>query len=252
MRVPRLYIAQPLKTNTLVHLDKDASRYLGSVLRMSKGQSVVLFNGQGGEFQGELVNLTKNQATVSVLQSKTEDRESPLKVHLVIGISRGERMDWVIQKATELGVNNISPLLSEYSVIKLESKKIKSKTLHWKKIIQSSCEQSKRNYIPTMNAPETIETFINKPSENNYRIILDPKASKSIGEISPNEKKIDLLIGPEGGFTDSEVEDAYEKGFIGVSLGYRTLRSETAAIAAIAIIQSQWGDMKADFAHKKR
>ena len=131
MRVPRIYTAQPLKTNTLVHLDKDASRYLGSVLRMSKGQSVVLFNGQGGEFQGELVNLTKNQATVSVLQSKTEDRESPLKVHLVIGISRGERMDWVIQKATELGVTEITPVFTERTEVKLSGPRLEKKQRHW-------------------------------------------------------------------------------------------------------------------------
>ena len=156
MRVPRLYTAQPLKINTLVHLGKDASRYLGSVLRMSEGQSVVLFNGQGGEFQGELVDLTKNQATVSILQSKYEDRESPLKVHLVIGISRGERMDWVIQKATELGVSAITPVFTERSEVKLSGPRLEKKQNHWQQIAISACEQSHRNIVPTIHGCSTL------------------------------------------------------------------------------------------------
>tara|TARA_B100000959_G_scaffold13319_2_gene13187 strand:+ start:12065 stop:12823 length:759 start_codon:yes stop_codon:yes gene_type:complete len=248
----RLFIDHQIIPNIEFSLTESRVHYAKHVLRLKVNSSIIIFDGSGHEYKAKITKIIRNEISILPSQSVYKENTPFRKIRIGQCIIKKDKMDLVLQKATELGVNNISPLLSEYSVIKLESKKIKSKTLHWKKIIQSSCEQSKRNYIPTMNAPETIETFINKPSENNYRIILDPKAPKSIGEISPNEKKIDLLIGPEGGFTDSEVEDAYEKGFIGVSLGYRTLRSETAAIAAIAIIQSQWGDMKADFAHKKR
>jgi len=242
MRVPRLYIAQPLKTNTLVHLDKDASRYLGSVLRMSKGQSVVLFNGQGGEFQGELVNLTKNQATVSVLQSKTEDRESPLKVHLVIGISRGERMDWVIQKATELGVTEITPVFTERTEVKLSGPRLEKKQNHWQQIAISACEQSHRNIVPIVHGCSALSSWIELNLEG-LKIILHHRTDQKLcAMVKPNQGVI-LLVGPEGGLSDHEINLAENEGYNPLMLGPRVLRTETAPLAAISIMQSLWGDM---------
>ncbi len=248
----RLYIDHQINPNVEFCLSESRVHYVKHVLRLKVNSSILIFDGSGHEYKAKITKIIKNEIAILPSQSVYKESAPFRKIRIGQCIIKRDRMDLLLQKTTELGVNNISPLLSEYSTIKLKSHKIKSKILHWKKIIQSSCEQSKRNYIPTIDIPETIETFIKKSSTNNYRIILDPKASKSISEIEPNEKQIDLLIGPEGGFTDSEVKYAYEKGFIGVSLGSRILRSETAAITAIAILQSQWGDMKADFAHKKR
>lgn len=248
----RLYIDHQITPNIEFSLTESKAHYVKHVLRLKVNSSIIIFDGSGHEYKAKITKIIKNEIAILPSQSVYKESAPFRKIRIGQCIIKKDKMDLVLQKATELGVNDISPLLSEFSVIKLESDRIKNKTLHWEKIIQSSCEQSKRNYIPTINNPETIETFIKKTSKNNCRIILNPKASKSINEINPNEKQIDLLIGPEGGFTNSEIEYAYEKGFIGVSLGSRILRSETAAIAAIAIIQSQWGDMRADFTHKKR
>ena len=248
----RLFIDHQIIPNIEFSLTESRVHYAKHVLRLKVNSSIIIFDGSGHEYKAKITKVIKNR--ISILPSKSVFKESiPFrKIRIGQCIIKKDKMDLMLQKTTELGVNDITPLLSEYSVIKLKNDKIKSKALHWLKIIQSSCEQSKRNYVPTINTPETIETFIKKSSQNNYRIVLNPKASLSICEINPNEKHIDLLIGPEGGLTDSETKFAYKKGFIGVSLGSRTLRSETAAISAIAIIQSQWGDMKADFTQKKR
>ena len=242
MRVPRIYTAQPLKTNTLVHLDKDASRYLGSVLRMSKGQSVVLFNGQGGEFQGELVNLTKNQATVSVIQSKTEDRESPLKVHLVIGISRGERMDWVIQKATELGVTEITPVFTERTEVKLSGPRLEKKQHHWQQIAISACEQSHRNIVPIVHGCSALSSLLEVNLEG-FKIVLHHRTDTKLHAMDKPNQRVILLVGPEGGLSDNEIKLAESKDYNPLMLGPRVLRTETAPLAAISIMQSLWGDM---------
>jgi 16S rRNA (uracil1498-N3)-methyltransferase len=146
---------------------------------MSEGQSVVLFNGQGGEFQGELVDLTKNQATVSVLQSKYEDRESPLKVHLVIGISRGERMDWVIQKATELGVSEITPVFTERTEVKLSGPRLEKKQNHWQQIAISACEQSHRNIVPTVHGCSTLSSWLEHNLEG-LKIVLHHRTHQKL------------------------------------------------------------------------
>ena len=237
MRVPRIYTAQPLKTNTLVHLDKDASRYLGSVLRMSKGQSVVLFNGQGGEFQGELVNLTKNQAAVSVLQSKTEDRESPLKVHLVIGISRGERMDWVIQKATELGVTEITPVFTERTEVKLSGPRLEKKQRHWQQIAISACEQSHRNVVPIVHGCSALSSWI-EPNLEGLKIILHHRTDQKLCAMDKPNQGVILLVGPEGGLSDHEINLAENQGYNPLMLGPRVLRTETAPATQTATCQT--------------
>ena len=242
MRVPRLYTAQPLKINTLIHLGKDTSRYLGSVLRMSEGQSVVLFNGQGGEFQGEVVHLTKNQATVSVLQSKYEDRESPLKVHLVIGISRGERMDWVIQKATELGVSEITPVFTERSEVKLSGPRLEKKQNHWQQIAISACEQSHRNIVPTVHGCSTLSSWLEHNLEG-LKIVLHHRTHQKLADIEKPKQGVTLLVGPEGGLSDHEINLAENENYNPLMLGPRVLRTETAPLAAISIMQSLWGDM---------
>jgi 16S rRNA (uracil1498-N3)-methyltransferase len=209
---------------------------------MSKGQSVVLFNGQGGEFQGELVNLTKNQAAVSVLQSKTEDRESPLKVHLVIGISRGERMDWVIQKATELGVTEITPVFTERTEVKLSGPRLEKKQRHWQQIAISACEQSHRNVVPIVHGCSALSSWIELNLEG-LKIILHHRTDQKLCAMDKPNQGVILLVGPEGGLSDHEINLAENQGYNPLMLGPRVLRTETAPLAAISIMQSLWGDM---------
>jgi 16S rRNA (uracil1498-N3)-methyltransferase len=209
---------------------------------MSKGQSVVLFNGQGGEFQGELVNLTKNQAAVSVLQSKTEDRESPLKVHLVIGISRGERMDWVIQKATELGVTEITPVFTERTEVKLSGPRLEKKQRHWQQIAISACEQSHRNVVPIVHGCSALSSWI-EPNLEGLKIILHHRTDQKLCAMDKPNQGVILLVGPEGGLSDHEINLAENQGYNPLMLGPRVLRTETAPLAAISIMQSLWGDM---------
>ena len=157
----------------------------------------------------------------------------------------------MLQKTTELGVNVVVPLISKYSVIKIKKSNERLKKDHWEKIARSACEQCGRNFIPEIENPRLLDKFINEKS-NNFKIILDPTSSKTFNEINPQDRNIDILIGPEGGFHNREIEVAGRNKFVRVSMGPRILRAETAAISAISIIQSLWGDMSADFPLKKR
>jgi 16S rRNA (uracil1498-N3)-methyltransferase len=157
----------------------------------------------------------------------------------------------MLQKTTELGVNVIIPLVSKYSVIKIKKSNERLKKDHWEKIARSACEQCGRNFIPEIQNPRLLDKFINEKNSN-FKIILDPTSSKTFNEINPQDRNIDILIGPEGGFNNKEIEAADRNKFVRVSMGPRILRAETAAISAISIIQSLWGDMSADFPFKKR
>ena len=171
--------------------------------------------------------------------------ESPLKVHLVQGISRGERMDFVVQKATELGVKRITPLLTERGVVKLDDQRAKKRQQHWQKIAASACEQCGRVRLPLLDAPERLDAWLgNKPAHVESDVILRPGATQSLSAIDMPVTKICILIGPEGGFTDAEYQLADAAGFVAVSMGPRVLRTETAAVAALTILQSRWGDLR--------
>ena len=173
--------------------------------------------------------------------------ESPLKVHLVQGISRGERMDFVVQKATELGVKRISPVLTEYGVIKLDADRAAKRCEHWQKVAASACEQSGRIRPPLIDTPVPLKTwFGEQPGDADVDLLLRPGAAKPLAAIAAPETKACILIGPEGGFSPVEYEDAAVAGFTEVSLGPRILRTETAAIAAVAVMQSMWGDLRLD------
>jgi 16S rRNA (uracil1498-N3)-methyltransferase len=244
MALTRLFVSESLSTGTELTLDKDQARYLGRVLRLQIGDPVHVFNGNDGEFEGTVNSLAKASATIQVGTPIETATESQLKIHLVQGISRGERMDFVIQKATELGVKRISPVFTEYGVVKLDAARAEKRRAHWQGVATSACEQSGRVRPPLIDAPIDLNTWFGAGAkETDVDLILQPGAATSLASIECPVTKICLLIGPEGGFSDSEYDDADVSGFQAVSLGPRVLRTETAALTAIAVAQSSWGDL---------
>lgn len=214
-------------------------------MRARVGDDVSVFNGDGPEWPAQIVAIAKNRVTLQLGDSALTGTESPLKVHLVQGISRGERMDFVVQKATELGVKRISPVLTEYGVVKLSAERAEKRREHWQKIAASACEQSGRTRLPLIDAPIGLKSwFGRKPEKVDAELILAPCAATPLASIAAPQTKACILIGPEGGFSDNEYDDANAAGFTAVSLGPRILRTETAAPAALAVMQSLWGDLR--------
>lgn len=246
MSPTRLFVNDNLSPGAELRLDKDRSRYLGRVLRLRVGDSVRVFNGDDGEFDATVRSLAKNAAVVQVDMAVETATESSLRIHLVQGISRGERMDFVIQKATELGVKRVSPVFTEYGVVKLDDKRAQKRLEHWRGVAESACEQSGRIRPPLIDAPMTLNAWFGAGAkETDTDLILQPGAASALTAVDAPGTKVCLLIGPEGGFSDSEYEDAAVAGFRAVSLGPRVLRTETAALAAIAVAQAAWGDLRA-------
>lgn len=243
MRIPRVFHDGYLQPDTEVELANQASQHLLRVLRLNVGDKVYLFNGQGGEYHAEIIRATKNTATVRVITYKEIHNESPLRIHLAQGISRGERMDFVIQKAVELGVDTITPLFTERCGVKLTSEREQKRIEHWRNVAISACEQSGRCIVPTINAPLTLNEWLQQ--NDSLCLVCDPLSAKKISEIQLKDKLISVLIGPEGGLSEKELEHARQNGTEALSLGPRILRTETAAIAALVALQMQWGDLNA-------
>ncbi len=240
----RLFVSGDLINGSTLELEGDKARYLGRVLRLRPDDEVRVFNGEGPEHCAIIETVTKSAVTLRIGESYDTDTESALRVHLVQGVSRGERMDFVIQKATELGVKRVTPVLTEYGVVKLDAKRAEKRREHWQGVAQSACEQSGRVRVPLIDAPVPLKNwFGDSPAEVDAQLILRPGAGTSLASISAPNTKICLLIGPEGGFSDTEYEDADIAGFVPVSLGPRVLRTETAAVAALSVLQSKWGDL---------
>jgi len=214
------------------------------VLRLRVGDSLLVFDGEGNEYAATISGIGKSSATLRVDSQTPSKTESGLRIHLVQGISRGERMDFVVQKATELGVKRITPVLTEHGVVKLDALRAGKRRDHWQKVAASACEQSGRVRLPLVDTPIPLKAwFGNKPEQVDAELILKPGAKTPLARIDAPETKVCVLIGPEGGFSHIEYEDAFVAGFRAVSLGPRVLRTETAAVAALAILQSMWGDL---------
>lgn len=244
MALTRLFIRSELQTGQALELDKEQAHYLGRALRLRPGDALIIFSAESGEFAAAVTSIGKSNAELMVGVAIPTNTESPLKVHLVQGVSRGERMDVVVQKATELGVKRISPVLTEYGVVKLDGSRASRRREHWQKIAESACEQCGRTRPPLIDEPLPLKTwFGSKTSETDVDLILKPNAGTSMASLKAPTTKVCLLIGPEGGFSDNEYEDAEISGFKAVSLGPRVLRTETAAIAAITVAESLWGDL---------
>lgn len=240
----RLYFAGTIVAGDELTLEGDQARYVGRVLRLRPGDPITLFDGRGAEFSAVVVTSGKNTVQVSVGEQSPKDVESPLRVHLLQGISRGERMDFVIQKATELGVARITPVLTEYSVVKLEAKRAEKRLLHWRGVAVSACEQCGRNVLPQVDEAIGLRDWLGaNQADQRRRIILQPGAKDSISAVDAGDAELVILIGPEGGFSDSEYELAAATGFQPIGFGPRILRTETAALAVLTALQTLYGDL---------
>ena len=240
----RLFVSGALSNDAELILQGEQASYLGRVLRSRVGDAVTVFNGDGGEWSASIENISKNSVILRVETRTETSTESQLKVHLVQGVSRGERMDFVVQKATELGVRRITPVLTHHGMVKLDQKRAEKRRQHWQQVATSACEQSGRTRPPLIDAPVDLNSWFGaKDSSDSTELILRPGTSTAFASIGKPATKLCLLIGPEGGFSEREYEDAEIAGFRAVSLGPRILRTETAALAAIVIAQSCWGDL---------
>ncbi len=240
MRVSRLFTPMHLAAGKHIELDDENAHYVRTVLRLKKDAEIILFNGAGGEYLCAVAEVS--QKTVQIAINKWLDRsvESPLLVTLGLGISRGDRMDFSVQKAVELGVNHMTPLLTERCVVQFKGEKKPQRLLHWQKIVQHAAEQSGRTTLPELTDIEYLQQWVSK--QKGLKVFLDPYAELTLPDINPIDMQVTLLTGPEGGFSDQEREIAKVAGFIPVRLGSRILRTETASLAVLAAVQMLWGD----------
>ncbi len=240
MRVSRLYTVQALALGKQIELDEENGHYVRTVLRLKKEAELILFNGSGGEYLCTITDVTRKTVLVNIKEWLDRSVESPLKITLGLGISRGDRMDLSVQKAVELGVNSMTPLLTERCVVQFKGDKKPQRLLHWQKIVQHAAEQSGRTTLPALIEIETLEAWVTK--QEGLKVFLDPYAELTLAEIKPIDMKVTLLTGPEGGFSNQERDMATAAGFIPVRMGSRILRTETASLAALAAVQILWGD----------
>lgn len=241
MRIPRIYTQQQLSEGADIELEPGPSQHLARALRMVAGDSLRLFNGAGGEFNATIGEIGKRGVAVRVGSLLATSAESPLYVHLGIAVSRGERMDFVVQKATELGVSEITPLFTERTEVKLSAERAAKKHRHWNQVAISACEQCGRNVLPTVNPVADLASWL-QVTEAEQKLVLHHRTDRVL-ESSGAPTSLALLVGPEGGLSGGEINSAERAGYKGLSLGPRVLRTETAPLAAIAIIQARWGDM---------
>jgi 16S rRNA (uracil1498-N3)-methyltransferase len=238
----RIFADQPLRDGAAITLAGDAANHVLRVLRLRRGDLLVLFDGSGRDYDGEITGLGRDRVTVKVRASRDIHAESPLEVTLLQGICRGQRMDTVIQKATELGVARIHPLLANRSVVRLDEDRADRKHEHWQRVAVAAAEQSGRSRIPAVAEPATFEAAIAAAADIPTRLMLDPSGA-ALRTIALATGPLGLLIGPEGGLTDEERRLAEHGGFRPVRLGPRILRTETAPLAALAVLQFLAGDL---------
>jgi len=240
MRISRLYTPDTLNKRQKIELQADSAHYVRTVLRLKKNQTITLFNGLGGEYLCVIQEVSRKRVIVLIGELIDRAVESPLHVTLGLGISRGDRMDWAVQKAVELLVNHIAPLITERCVVKFKPEKKLQRLQHWKNIVQHATEQSGRTVLPEFNQITIIDDWVK--DQKGLQVFLDPYADKALDDLTPENKRITLLTGPEGGFSDRERELAVAAGFIPIRLGHRILRAETASLAALSAVQMLWGD----------
>lgn len=238
MRLSRFFVDAPLSLGRH-ELPETQAHYMARVLRLAVGDKVQLFDGSGVEFLGELVEVSKKTVFVALHEQIAGLAESPLHLHLGQGLSRGERMDWAIQKATELGVNAITPIVSERCEVRLKDERADKRLAHWRQIAISACEQCGRSVLPVIHPPLTLAEWL-AHTDAALKLVLHPVAEP----LTSHEKPASLafLIGPEGGLSDAEVQLAQKAGFLAARLGPRVLRTETAPVVALSVAQQLWGD----------
>jgi len=244
MREIRVYVDALLESGRLVTLGTQAAQHVTKVLRLREGATLTVFNGRGGEYQATL-RIAGREVGVELGEHRAVDRESPLRLILLQALARGERMDFVIQKATELGAHRIIPVAAARSVVQLDADRGDKRTHHWQSVAAAACEQSGRNTLPIIDPPRSFEAALSAVTQVDCRLVLVPEATTSLeGSLTPRKPKqeVAVLVGPEGGLEETEVERALEVGFQAVQLGPRVLRTETAGLAALAALQCLAGD----------
>jgi len=243
MRLTRLYVETSLEAGAALELPPETAAHIAKVLRARVGDGLILFNGDGREFSGEIESVRGARVRASVGPGTFVDRESALAVTLVQSVPRGDRMDFIVQKATELGVARIVPTLSQRSVVRLDARQCEAKATHWRAVVVSACEQCGRNRIPAVEEPRQLIDYLGAAAGGGTRLVLEPDADAD-GAKWDVAGGVEIAIGPEGGFAPDELEAFRIAGFKRVRLGPRILRTETAAIAALTWLQTQFGDMR--------
>jgi 16S rRNA (uracil1498-N3)-methyltransferase len=243
MRVIRAFVDRPLAAGDVFALPEDVAAHLVRVLRLREGETCVLFNGDGRDYAATLETAGKREVRVRVNDVRAVDNESALRTTLLQGLARGEKMDWILQKATELGVAAFMPVTSERSEVRLDAERADKRVAHWRSVVRSACEQSGRAVVPDVAAPQSLAAALDAlPTQP--RFLLDPFAEDAIGRIDLQGSACVLAIGPEGGWSPRDREQLLGAGFTGLRLGPRILRTETAGLAAIAVLQARFGDYR--------
>ncbi len=240
--MPRFYCPANLARGATIALPENAAHHAARVLRLQAGDTVTLFNGDGADYTGELLRINKTEVVAKITGAQAVKNESPLDVTLAQAISSGERMDYTLQKAVELGINGIQPLAAERSVVKLSGDKIERRREHWQNIVIAACEQSGRATVPQVLPPIPLMEWLGKKEPYVLKLMLAPTATQTLHDLAKPQGNVCLLTGCEGGFSPTEQLAAESCGFTGILLGKRILRTETAALAALAAMQVLWGD----------
>ena len=240
---PRIYCPPSLVAGERHTLTGDRHRHIAQVLRLKAGAALTLFDGRGGEYAAVIEEVQRSSSTVRTGEHRDVDRESSLELRLVQGIGRGERTDYAIQKAVELGVTSIVPVLTRRGVVQLDGQRAQRRHAHWQGIIVHACQQCGRNRLAELAPAVSLSDWLRSHQTGGLDLVLDARASAGMSELAYDGGVITLLVGPEGGFDDAEREAAYAMGFVGLALGPRTLRTETAAVAAVTAMQLRWGDL---------
>ena len=244
MRLTRSHVDLPLTSGARITLPEDSAAHLVRVLRLREGDACVLFNGDGHDYPARLVQAGKREAVVELGDAAPADNESPLRITLLQGIARGEKMDLILQKATELGVAAIMPVNGERTEVKLDAERAGKRLAHWREVTVSACEQCGRARLPDIAPPRPLEQAVQALDRDMLRLILDPEAVHRLATlVAPASMRIAIAIGPEGGWSPRDLATLEGAGFTGLQLGPRVLRTETAGLAAIAALQARFGDL---------
>ena len=244
MRLTRCHVDSPLSVGTTLVLPDSAAAHLVRVLRLREGDACVLFNGDGSDYDARISSAGKREVAVEVLAVRSIDNESPLAITLVQGIARGEKMDLILQKATELGVAQVVPVLAERTEVKLDAERSAKRLAHWGSVIVSACEQSGRARVPSLSAPTGLAAVASVLQAGCMKLTLDPAGELSLQSLpAPPASGVAIAIGPEGGWSPRDREVLRAAGFSGLRLGPRVLRTETAGLSAIAALQARFGDL---------
>ena len=239
--MPRFYVDFALSPDSVVELPDDVVRHL-NVLRVKNTEEIVLFNGNGKSYPALPEVLEKRRASVRILREEATDNESPLNITLVQAVSAAERMDFTLQKSVELGVAEIRPVISERCVVRLSGERAEKRVARWQEIVVSACEQSGRNIVPKVLPLTTYAQVLQQLPQETTKLLMSLNRAQKLSDVRPQSGKVVFMVGPEGGWTEKEEQQAFDAGFQSVTLGKRVLRTETASLAAIAAMQTLWGD----------